>query len=145
MDRIADMMNVPTRNVAEFGFINAKPLSSPNEPFALVDYFVDQQERIAVRQQRTYLVVVEQRKDAERYSTYFMKIDNVKFRQKVVPGDTLIFHVSFMTPMRRRTGEYGAVAPYAGTLEDGDIASDACALAYLDILVDGDKGIDYHA
>ena len=44
-----------------------------------------------------------------------------------------------------RTGEYGAVAPYAGTLEDGDIASDACALAYLDILVDGDKGVDYHA
>lgn len=37
----------------------------------------------------------------ERYSTYFMKIDNVKFRQKVVPGDTLLFHVSFMTPLRR--------------------------------------------
>lgn len=37
----------------------------------------------------------------ETYSTYFMKIDNVKFRQKVVPGDTLIFHISFMTPMRR--------------------------------------------
>ncbi len=36
-----------------------------------------------------------------RYSTYFMKIDNVKFRQKVVPGDTLLFHVSFMTPLRR--------------------------------------------
>ena len=39
--------------------------------------------------------------EAERYSTYFMKIDNVKFRQKVVPGDTLIFHVSFLTEMRR--------------------------------------------
>ena len=39
--------------------------------------------------------------EPERYSTYFMKIDNVKFRQKVVPGDTLIFHISFMTPMRR--------------------------------------------
>lgn len=39
--------------------------------------------------------------EAEKYSTYFLKIDNVKFRQKVVPGDTLIFHVSFMTPMRR--------------------------------------------
>ena len=39
--------------------------------------------------------------EPERYSTYFMKIDNVKFRQKVVPGDTLIFHVSFMTPLRR--------------------------------------------
>lgn len=37
----------------------------------------------------------------EDYSTYFMKIDNVKFRQKVVPGDTIIFHVSFMTEMRR--------------------------------------------
>ena len=39
--------------------------------------------------------------DPERYSTYFMKIDNVKFRQKVVPGDTLLFHISFMTPLRR--------------------------------------------
>ena len=47
------------------------------------------------------LLVLSQVEDPERYSTYFMKIDNVKFRQKVVPGDTLIFHVSFMTPMRR--------------------------------------------
>ncbi len=39
--------------------------------------------------------------EPEKYSTYFMKIDNVKFRDKVVPGDTLIFHVSFMTPLRR--------------------------------------------
>lgn len=47
------------------------------------------------------LLVLDSVPDPERYSTYFMKIDNVKFRQKVVPGDTLIFHVSFMTPMRR--------------------------------------------
>lgn len=39
--------------------------------------------------------------EPERYSTYFMKIDNVKFRNKVVPGDTLIFHVSYMTELRR--------------------------------------------
>lgn len=39
--------------------------------------------------------------EPEKYSTYFMKIDNVKFRQKVVPGDTLVFHVSFMTDLRR--------------------------------------------
>ncbi len=39
--------------------------------------------------------------EPKKYSTYFMKIDNVKFRQKVVPGDTLIFHVSFMSPLRR--------------------------------------------
>ena len=47
------------------------------------------------------LLVLSSVEEPEKYSTYFMKIDNVKFRQKVVPGDTLIFHVSFMTPLRR--------------------------------------------
>ena len=47
------------------------------------------------------LLVLSSVDDPERYSTYFMKIDNVKFRQKVVPGDTLIFHISFMTELRR--------------------------------------------
>ena len=47
------------------------------------------------------LLVLSSVEEPERYSTYFMKIDNVKFRQKVVPGDTLLFHVSFMTPLRR--------------------------------------------
>ncbi len=47
------------------------------------------------------LLVLSSVDEPEKYSTYFMKIDNVKFRQKAVPGDTLIFHVSFMTPLRR--------------------------------------------
>ena len=47
------------------------------------------------------LLVLSTVDEPSRYSTYFMKIDNVKFRQKVVPGDTLIFHVSFMTELRR--------------------------------------------
>lgn len=37
----------------------------------------------------------------ELYSTYFMKIDNVKFKQKVVPGDTLVFQLKLITPIRR--------------------------------------------
>ncbi len=37
----------------------------------------------------------------ERYSTYFIKIDNVKFRKKVIPGDTLIFKMELTTPIRR--------------------------------------------
>ena len=37
----------------------------------------------------------------ERYSTYFMKIDGVKFRQKVVPGDTLILRLELLAPIRR--------------------------------------------
>jgi UDP-3-O-[3-hydroxymyristoyl] N-acetylglucosamine deacetylase/3-hydroxyacyl-[acyl-carrier-protein] dehydratase len=47
------------------------------------------------------LLVLSTVDEPERWSTYFMKIDNVKFRQKVVPGDTLLFHVSFMTELRR--------------------------------------------
>ena len=39
--------------------------------------------------------------EPETYSTYFLKIDNVKFRQKVVPGCTLLLNVSLMTEIRR--------------------------------------------
>ena len=47
------------------------------------------------------LLVLSMVDEPERYSTYFMKIDNVKFRQKVVPGDTIVFHLSLMTEVRR--------------------------------------------
>jgi UDP-3-O-[3-hydroxymyristoyl] N-acetylglucosamine deacetylase/3-hydroxyacyl-[acyl-carrier-protein] dehydratase len=39
--------------------------------------------------------------DPENYLTFFMKIDNVKFKKKVVPGDTLIFDLKLITPIRR--------------------------------------------
>ncbi|MFT5971259.1 MAG: UDP-3-O-[3-hydroxymyristoyl] N-acetylglucosamine deacetylase, partial [Flavobacteriales bacterium] len=39
--------------------------------------------------------------DPENYLTYFMKIDKVKFKQKVLPGDTLIFDLSLIAPIRR--------------------------------------------
>lgn len=39
--------------------------------------------------------------DPENYLTYFMKIDNVKFKQQVVPGDTLIFKLELISPIRR--------------------------------------------
>ncbi len=39
--------------------------------------------------------------DPENYLTFFMKMDNVKFKRKVVPGDTLIFKCSLITPIRR--------------------------------------------
>jgi UDP-3-O-[3-hydroxymyristoyl] N-acetylglucosamine deacetylase/3-hydroxyacyl-[acyl-carrier-protein] dehydratase len=39
--------------------------------------------------------------DPENYLTFFMKIDNVKFKQKVIPGDTLIFKCDLITPIRR--------------------------------------------
>ncbi len=39
--------------------------------------------------------------EPEHYSTYFAKIDKVKFKNKVVPGDTLVFHLEFTEPIRR--------------------------------------------
>lgn len=47
------------------------------------------------------LLVLNSIEDPERYSTYFMKIDGVKFRQKVVPGDTLILRLEMISPIRR--------------------------------------------
>jgi UDP-3-O-[3-hydroxymyristoyl] N-acetylglucosamine deacetylase/3-hydroxyacyl-[acyl-carrier-protein] dehydratase len=39
--------------------------------------------------------------DPENYLTYFMKIDGVKFKQKVIPGDTVVFSLNLVTPIRR--------------------------------------------
>ena len=47
------------------------------------------------------LMVLSDVSDPEEYSTYFLKINNVKFRQKVVPGDTLIFRLVLTSPIRR--------------------------------------------
>jgi UDP-3-O-[3-hydroxymyristoyl] N-acetylglucosamine deacetylase/3-hydroxyacyl-[acyl-carrier-protein] dehydratase len=39
--------------------------------------------------------------DPENYITYFLRIDRVRFRHKVVPGDTVIFHNELLNPVRR--------------------------------------------
>jgi len=39
--------------------------------------------------------------DPENYLTFFIKIDGVKFRQQVVPGDTVVFSLRLVTPIRR--------------------------------------------
>ena len=39
--------------------------------------------------------------DPHLYSTYFMKIDNVKFKKKVIPGDTVVFDLNLLSPIRR--------------------------------------------
>lgn len=207
LDRLADLMNVPRKNVNEFGYINNRPLAHANEParhklldvigdlsligrpikgkviatrpghtinttfakkvrkelkrqevqapvydpnkaplldnnqirdllphrypFLLIDKIIERgtnyivgvknvttnepffqghfpQEpvmpgvlQVEAMAQTGGILVLSQLPDPEHYSTYFMKIDNVKFRQKVVPGDTLLFHVSFMTELRR--------------------------------------------
>ena len=46
------------------------------------------------------LLVLNSVEEPERWSTYFLRIDNVKFRKKVVPGDTLLFKVELLAPIR---------------------------------------------
>ncbi|MCW3805075.1 bifunctional UDP-3-O-[3-hydroxymyristoyl] N-acetylglucosamine deacetylase/3-hydroxyacyl-ACP dehydratase [Plebeiibacterium marinum] len=60
------------------------------------------------------IFVLNQVEDPENYSTYFMKMDNIKFRKKVVPGDTVIFKLDLLTPIRR------GVANMRGTAFVGD-------------------------
>lgn len=47
------------------------------------------------------ILVLNQVPDPENYSTYFVKIDGIKFRHKVVPGDTLVFKLVKIAPIRR--------------------------------------------
>ncbi len=61
------------------------------------------------------LLVLGRLDEPERYSTYFLKIDNVKFRHKVVPGDTLIFRVELTSELRR-----GGIATMRGLAFIGD-------------------------
>ncbi len=44
------------------------------------------------------------------YSTYFMTMDNIKFRKKVVPGDTLVFRLKLLGPIRRGIANMRAIA-----------------------------------
>ena len=62
------------------------------------------------------ILVLHQQSNPEEYSTYFMKIDNVKFRQKVVPGDTLIFQLELMDEIRRGCAQMRGLAFVGGKI-----------------------------
>jgi UDP-3-O-[3-hydroxymyristoyl] N-acetylglucosamine deacetylase/3-hydroxyacyl-[acyl-carrier-protein] dehydratase len=76
-----------------------------NEPF-FVGHFPDEPVMPGVLQvealaQAGGMLVLGSVPDPENYATYFMKIDKVKFKAKVVPGDTLILKMDLLTPIRR--------------------------------------------
>ncbi len=56
------------------------------------------------------ILVMQTVDDPQNYLTYFMKIDKVKFRKQVVPGDTLIFRMEFIAPIRRGIANMRAYA-----------------------------------
>jgi len=54
--------------------------------------------------------------DPENYSTYFLKIDNVRFKQKVLPGDTIFFDLKLLSPIRRGLVNMGGKAYVRGNV-----------------------------
>jgi UDP-3-O-[3-hydroxymyristoyl] N-acetylglucosamine deacetylase/3-hydroxyacyl-[acyl-carrier-protein] dehydratase len=96
IDRIIEMSNshvVGLKNV------------TMNEPF-FVGHFPDAPVMpgvliVEAMAQTGGILVLSTVPDPENYLTFFMKIDNVKFKQKVLPGDTLIFKCDLITPIRR--------------------------------------------
>jgi UDP-3-O-[3-hydroxymyristoyl] N-acetylglucosamine deacetylase/3-hydroxyacyl-[acyl-carrier-protein] dehydratase len=66
------------------------------------------------------ILVLSSLPDPEAYSTYFLKLDNIKFRKKVIPGDTLIFKLEMMSEIRR------GVANMKGTAFVGDNIVSEC-------------------
>jgi len=60
--------------------------------------------------------------DPENYSTYFLKIDNVKFKRKVVPGDTLVIKMDLLEPIRRGIAHmFGQVFVGDNLVSEGDL------------------------
>lgn len=47
------------------------------------------------------VLILSQVEDPHNYNTYFMKIDNAKFKEKVIPGDTLVLKLDMIAPVRR--------------------------------------------
>jgi UDP-3-O-[3-hydroxymyristoyl] N-acetylglucosamine deacetylase/3-hydroxyacyl-[acyl-carrier-protein] dehydratase len=64
--------------------------------------------------------------EPEKYSTYFLKIDKVRFKQKVIPGDTLIFRLDLLSPIRR-----GIVQMSGKTYVNNKIVSEAEVMAQI--------------
>jgi UDP-3-O-[3-hydroxymyristoyl] N-acetylglucosamine deacetylase/3-hydroxyacyl-[acyl-carrier-protein] dehydratase len=64
--------------------------------------------------------------DPENYLTYFMKIDNVKFKHKVLPGDTLLFKCDLISPIRR-----GICHMQANAYANGKLVAEAELMAQI--------------
>ncbi len=56
------------------------------------------------------ILVLSQLDEPEQYSTYFLKMDNVRLRKKVVPGDTIVFELKLLSPVRRGLCHMGGKA-----------------------------------
>lgn len=96
VDRVVEMGDMHVVGVKNVTFDEPYFMGHfPNEP---VMPGVLQVEAMA---QTIGLLVLSKVDDPENYSTYFLSIDNVKFRNKVVPGDTMVIKMVLTSPIRR--------------------------------------------
>ncbi|MDG1517443.1 MAG: bifunctional UDP-3-O-[3-hydroxymyristoyl] N-acetylglucosamine deacetylase/3-hydroxyacyl-ACP dehydratase [Flavobacteriales bacterium] len=73
------------------------------------------------------VLVLSQFEDPKNYLTYFMKMDNVKFRKMVVPGDTLVFELTYLSPYRR-----GIAHMLGKAYVNGELVTEAEMMAKID-------------
>jgi UDP-3-O-[3-hydroxymyristoyl] N-acetylglucosamine deacetylase/3-hydroxyacyl-[acyl-carrier-protein] dehydratase len=76
-----------------------------NEPF-FVGHFPDEPLMPGVLQveamvQAGGIFILQQVDQPELYSTYFLKINDTRFRHKVVPGDVIVFVIELTSPVKR--------------------------------------------
>jgi len=93
---------------------------SMNEPF-FVGHFPEEPVMPGVLQVEAMaqiggILVLSQVENPQDYSTYFMKIDNIKFRKKVIPGDTIIFKLEMTTEIRRGVANMKGTAFVGNTI-----------------------------
>jgi UDP-3-O-[3-hydroxymyristoyl] N-acetylglucosamine deacetylase/3-hydroxyacyl-[acyl-carrier-protein] dehydratase len=64
--------------------------------------------------------------EPEKWMTYFLKIDECKFKQKVIPGDTIVFELRLVSPIRR-----GLVNMKGTAYVNGQVVSESMMLAQI--------------
>ncbi len=94
-----------------------------NEPF-FVGHFPDEPVMpgvliVEAMAQTGGIFVLSREENPKQYSTYFLKIDKVKFKQKVVPGDTLVFRLTLTAPIKR-----GIVTMHAQAFVNGKLVTE---------------------
>lgn len=72
------------------------------------------------------IFALNQVEEPEKWMTYFLKIEESKFKQKVIPGDTVVFELRLVSPIRR-----GLVNMKGTAYVDGQIVSEAMMLAQI--------------
>ena len=115
--------------ISENGIVGVKNVTL-NEPFFMGHFpgnpVMPGVLQIEAMAQTGGVFALNQVEDPENYSTYFLKIDNVRYKKKVIPGDTIVFELELISPIRR-----GLVNMKGKAYVNGILVSEAEMLAQI--------------